>query len=103
MVTDIRKATISNYIKRVIIEAYEFAYGNVEILNEFKVTAHQVRQVANTLKALHTTSLEDVLKVACWRQAGTFLTYYLRDYSQDELTGLYSLGPFIAAESMIDT
>ena len=98
---DISKQTLSNYIKAVIVAAYNYSGENIAFRDNFKVTAHQVRQVSNSLKAIHTGCLDDVLRVACWRNASTFISFYLKDFSQEELFNLYTLGPFVALESVI--
>ena len=61
---DISKQTLSNYIKAVIVAAYNYSGENPAFRDNFKISAHQVRQVSNSLKVIHTGSLEDVLKVA---------------------------------------
>ena len=65
-----------------------------------RITAHEIRALAASWKATNSIPLEDVLRTASWKNATTFTSHYLRDLCQQQ-DGLYSLGPLVAAERII--
>ena len=86
--------TISSYIRQAII----LAYGNSApgLLSDLEVRSYSVRSVATSLRAIKSSSLDEVLSVGTWTSTNAFIKYYLTDYSTDTVTGLSRLGGFVA-------
>ena len=100
---DISKTTISNYIRQAVVKAYEFASTEFPE-DEFTLPhmhAHEVRQVACSIKAATGATMDEILKAGTWSNPNAFITRYLQDYTVDSITKLCSL-PFVAAESIIN-
>ena len=92
---DISVATISRWIRQVIIEAYAAegkALGSPR--------AHEVRAWAASLALAHSVSLIDILQAAFWESSNTFIRCYLRDVSVEKEDGLSSLS-CVAAQSSL--
>jgi hypothetical protein len=91
---EIHMNTISSWLKKTILLAYENA--GAEDHQIIGVKAHQVRGVAASW-ALHTNaSLSDIMAACTWKSHTTFSEFYLKDMSliRDDM---YQLGPVIAA------
>ena len=96
---DIKPVTISGYIKKAILLAYEGASN--EILTDLQVVPHTVRHVASSLSAVKHFSMEEILRSGSWSTPNTFISHYLHDYSTDTLAGLSSLGGFVAGGTTV--
>ena len=96
---DVRAQTISGYIKASILLAYEEVPNDSELMSSLQVVPHTVRHVATSLKALRHFSLDEVLAAGGWVTPNSFISHYLQNFSKDTVTGLCSLGGFIAAGS----
>ena len=97
--SDIKPQTLSLYIKQAIVMAYDHA--SVELLNSVNVKPHSVRHVATSLSALKNFSLDEVLSTGCWVNANVFISHYLQNFSTDTLTGIHSVGSFVAGGSVV--
>lgn len=95
--TDISKQTISNYLKVLVMEAYEAAVGQPR---PGQVRGHDIRAVAASLRAMRCCSMEELLASGMWSSMDTFLSYYAKSFSLDELTKLYSLSPFVVGQAV---
>ena len=95
---DISPQTVSSYIKRAIILAYVEAAP--ELLQSLKIKPHSVRHVATSLLALQHFTIDDVLRTGSWVSPNVFISNYLQNYSTDMLTGLHSVGHFVAGGSV---
>ena len=93
-VRDVKASTISNYIKQAVILAYELV--DDQSLNGTQVVPHTVRHVATSLKAWRSFSLKDILEAGSWVSPNSFIAHYLTDFTTDTLSGLSSIGGFIA-------
>ena len=93
-VKDVTTQTISSYIRQAIILAYENSAPG--LLSDLEVRPHSVRSVATSLRAIRSSSLDEVLSVGTWTSTNAFIKYYLTDYSTDTVTGLSRLGGFVA-------
>ena len=91
---DIAPQTISSYIRKAILLAYTEA--DQELLTQVKVVPHSVRHVATSLNALKHFSLQDIMRAGAWSTPNTFISFYLRDFATDTISGLSSIGGFIA-------
>ena len=97
---EIHMNTISSWIKKTILLAYENA--GTEDHQITGVKAHQVRSLAASW-ALHTNgSLADIMSSCTWKSHNTFSEFYLKDMSliRDEM---YHLGPIVAASHISQT
>ena len=100
-VDDIKKQTISNYLKLVVERAYAASASDPEVQQDFSMKAHDLRGIAASLKASRNATMSEILDSGVWQSASTFITHYVKHFSRDDLSDLYSLGPFVAAEKVI--
>ena len=100
--SDITKRTIANYLKWLVEEAYSAAAKDTLICDTFKMRPHDVRGVAITLKACTNVAMADILAAGVWSSMSTFLRFYVKEFSHDDITKLYSIGPFVAAGSVFN-
>ena len=96
--TDISKQCISNYLKLVVQEAYEARAGDVPIPGQ--VRGHDIRAIAASLKAMRCCSMDELLAAGTWVSPNSFLSFYAKSFSVNELTRLYSLSPFVAGQAL---
>jgi len=99
---DVKKQTISNYLKLLVQQAYSDSAKNQAVCQEYNMKSHDLRGIAASLKASKNATMGEVLASGVWASASTFLTHYVKHFSRDELSNLYSLGPFVAAEAIIN-
>jgi integrase len=91
---EIHMNTISGWIKKTILMAYESA--SEEDLQFSQVKAHQVRAMASSWALYSNASMEDIMTACSWRNASTFTRFYLKDLTliRDRM---HHLGPVVAA------
>jgi hypothetical protein len=77
--SDISAKTISSWICRTILLAYESS--GEEFLNRHSVTAHEVRALASSWALFNSASISEVLLAGIWRCQDYFATFYLRSMS----------------------
>ena len=76
--------TISGWIKRCIVTAYEVA-GSVEALRRLhSVRAHEVRALSASWDTLKNVAVADIVAACRWRAHTTFTSFYLRDMVEME-------------------
>ncbi len=73
--TDISAATITRWIKQLIIQAHKVISD--QDLRVLEVKAHQVRAVATSL-AFRSATLEQALEMGGWVNHSTFTDFYLK-------------------------
>jgi len=100
---DIKKQTISNYLKLLVHQAYADSSKDHTVCQDYNMRSHDLRGIAASLKASKNATMGEILAAGVWSSASTFLTHYVKHFSRDDLSSLYSLGPFVAAESVITT
>ena len=61
---------------------------------------HSIRGMATSVAFLKNFSLASIMEAATWKSPSVFSTFYLRDIQFESKEG-FSLGPFIAANSVI--
>ena len=91
---DITLNTISSWIRKVILVAYEHA--TPEVKQVCKVKAHDVRGMAASWALVKHASLDSILAACSWKSHSTFTNYYLKDLTKMQ-GDLYKLGPVVAA------
>lgn len=96
---DIKKITFAHYIKQAIVLAYQEA--SPQLLEDLKITAHSVRHISTSLCALKNFSLEEVVAAGSWTSPNVFISHYLQNFTTDTLSGLHSVGAFVAAGTVI--
>ena len=92
----ISKNAVSCFLWEVISEA-----GPVRADVAAPLRAHSVRGVATSVSFLRNWSISKVLEAAIWRSNSVFASFYFRDISF-VFQGLRSLGPFVAAGSIVN-
>ncbi len=89
--TDISAATITRWIKEIIIQAHKVILD--QDLRLLEVKAHQIRAVATSL-TFRSATLEQVLDMGGWVNHSTFTDFYLKNPSnQNERR--YQLNPCV--------
>ena len=76
---EIKKATISSWIVKLIHLAYSTEGKNPGVLELHKVTAHEVRALSASTSAFRGMATEAIMQSCTWRSRSTFLDFYLRD------------------------
>ena len=65
-----------------------------------RITAHEVRKQSSSWAKYNQVPMQDIMRAALWRGKSTFHDFYLKNMAA-ESDGLYSLGPIVAAQSVI--
>jgi hypothetical protein len=94
-ISEISAKTISSWICRTILLAYESSGG--KCLNRHSVKAHEVRAIASSWALFNSASISEVLSAGFWRCQDYFTSFYLRSMSA-HAHSLVSLGPIVAAQ-----
>ena len=97
-VRPIHKNTLSAWIEKVIMEAYQEAGGEATFL--LHRSAHEVRAVAASFAAFGNVGIEEILKQCRWSGTSTFAKHYLRRMSGGN-QGLKSFLPLQMAGSIL--
>ena len=92
----ISKNAISYFLREVISGA-----GAVRGSEGQPLRAHSIRGVSTSALFLRNWSISKVLEAATWRSNSVFASFYFKDISYC-FEGLRSLGPFVAAGSVVD-
>jgi hypothetical protein len=92
-VSDISANTISSWIWRTILLAYESSGG--KFLNRHSVKAHEIRALASSWALFNSASISEVLSAGFWRCQDSFTSFYRRSMSA-QADSLFSLGPIVA-------
>ncbi len=88
---DISAATITRWIKQVILQAHKVILD--QDLRVLEVKAHQVRAVATSL-AFRSATLEQVLEMGGWVNHSTFTDFYLKTLTNQN-ENRYQLHPCV--------
>ena len=97
---DIARATISQWIKRLIQYCYNGADN--ENLKLAGAKAHDVRALAASLAFKGGVSLSEILESCFWKSHSTFTNFYLKDVCWDN-NDIFKLGPLVAAQHIISS
>ena len=92
----ISKNAVSYFLREVISES-----GAVRQDVAAPLRAHSVQRVATSVSFLRNWSISKVLEAATWRSNSVFISFCFRDISY-VFQGLRSLGPFVAAGSVVN-
>ena len=76
---EIKRATISSWIVKLIRLAYESEGSDPRTLELHKVSAHEVRALSASTSVFRGMTLDTVLQSCTWRSRNTFSDVYLRD------------------------
>ena len=95
---DIRSATISFWIKKLIRTCYDIAKATPP--GPLSVRAHDLRALSSSLAFLGRVPLQRVMESCTWKSHNTFTSFYLRDLAMKQ-QDLFSLGPLIAAQTVV--
>ena len=99
--TDLAPQSVSNYLKWLVEQAYADTAATGQLAKKFSMTPHDLRGVATSLKAMTQVTTRELMAAGTWSSMNTFLKCYVKSFSRSELTGLYELGPFIAAGTCV--
>jgi len=96
---DISAQSISNYLKWLVQDAYAASADTPALCQKYQMTPHDVRGVATSLKACSKTTMAELMQAGTWSSMDTFLKFYVKEFTCNDLTKLYELGPFVSAGS----
>ena len=88
---EVKKATVSSWLKGVI----SFAYEHSEEVLSGSVSGHDVRRMSTSCSFAAGTRLKDILEAAEWKKSTTFTCHYLKDI-EPQPDGVYRLGAVLA-------
>ena len=88
---EVKKSTVSSWLKSVISYAYEHSE---EVLSG-SVSGHDVRRMSTSCSFAAGTRLKDILEAAEWKKSTTFTCHYLKDI-EPQPDGMYRLGAVLA-------
>ena len=95
---DLKKLTISSWIKYTISHAYKsLSKHQIKLL---KVKAHELRALSTSWAYTSSIPLEEVIKAAVWSNSSTFASFYLRNMGS-QAENLRQMGPIVAAQRMV--
>ena len=95
---DLKKSTISSWIKYTISHAYKsLSKHQIKLL---KVKAHELRALSTSWAYTSSIPLEEVIKAAVWSNSSTFASFYLRNMGS-QAENLRQMGPIVAAQRMV--
>ena len=77
-------ATISGWIRRAILLAYQVVGKDAELRRLHSFRAHEVRALSASWDALRNVATADIMDACRWRSHNTFSTFYLRDLTELE-------------------
>ena len=76
---EIKRATISSWLAKLIKLAYESERSNPQILQLTKVSAHEVRALSASWSVFRCVPMGAIVGACTWRAKSTFSDFYLRD------------------------
>ncbi len=76
---EIKRATISSWICKLIHLAYESEGSDPRALELHKVSAHEVRALSASTSVFRGMTVDTVLQSCTWKSRNTFSDFYLRD------------------------
>ena len=76
---EIKRATISSWICKLIHLAYESEGSDPRALEMHKVSAHEVRALSASASVFRGMTVDTVLQSCTWKSRNTFSDFYLRD------------------------
>ena len=76
---EIKKATISSWIVKLIRLAYATEGSNPCALELHKVSAHEVRALSASTSVFRSMNADIIMQSCTWRARSTFSDFYLRD------------------------
>ena len=91
----VSKNVISYFLRKVILDS-----GASRSSEGPTPRAHSVRGMATSAAFLKNVGISKVLEAATWRSNSVFSLYYFKDIELS-LDGCRSLGPFVAAGSIV--
>ena len=97
--TDIKKPTLSSWVKNLIMYCYRNPTDRVAELTGFRT--HDIRGIGTTLVYKGTPNMEDLLTAGTWKSDNTFLSHYLKDLSEVSAANLIRIGPIVAARKVV--
>ncbi|MBV2113361.1 MAG: hypothetical protein KUF82_20610 [Candidatus Thiodiazotropha sp. (ex Ctena orbiculata)] len=96
------KEISASTISRWIVDSVRFAYSQSSSCSASKVCAHELRALSTSWAWLNHVPLDRILRAGFWRSDNSFIRFYLRDTSGQNQR-LFSLGPIVAAQSVISS
>ena len=95
---DVKKSTISNWVKFTIKMAYKSITKRQ--MPFLKVKSHELRALSSSWAYFNFIPLEEVIKAAVWSSSSTFAKFYLRDF-REQTANLQNLGPVVVAQKVV--
>jgi hypothetical protein len=93
---DITKATLSHWLKKTVLYAYNTAAAGEE---DIRVRAHDIRGLSASWARLTNLTLESIMDACSWKSHNTFTSYYLKDLALIQ-EDMFTFGPIVAAKQI---
>jgi integrase len=97
---DIAVSTLSGWIKKAIVRAYEKPSKAASQRFFPHAHAHQLRSLSSSWAAVGAIPMEDIMRACQWKSPTTFTSFYLCDLTAVR-EGMLTLGPLVAAQAVI--
>ena len=94
---EIKRATISSWLAKLIKLAYESERGNPQTLQLAKVSAHEVHALSASWSVFRGVPINAIMEACTWRAKNTFSDFYLRDMCSF-VDGMFVLKPSVAGQ-----
>ena len=101
MAKEISLASVSRWIKQVVINSLESVSQDRGALSIYQVRAHDLRALAASWANFNEVPMEEICKACYWRSQGTFQDRYLRDVASFA-DGIHSLGGLVVAHTVVN-
>ena len=98
--SDIRPATLSSWLKQIILLCYKQA--DQQALDLVQVKAHDIRAFAASKAFYGGVSVDQIMQACHWKAHNTFTNFYLKDLTWSDNDNNMYLGPVVAAQQVLD-
>ena len=98
--SDIRPATLSSWLKQIILLCCKQA--DQEALDLVQVKAHDIRAFAASKAFYGGVSVDQIMQACHWKAHNTFTNFYLKDLTWSDNDNNMYLGPVVAAQQVLD-
>jgi hypothetical protein len=94
---EIKRATVSSWLAKLIKLAYESERGNPQTLQLAKVSAHEVRALSASWSVFRGVPMDAIMEACTWRAKNAFSDFYLHDMCSF-LDDMFVLKPSVAGQ-----
>ena len=98
--SDIRPATLSSWLKQIILLCYKQA--DQQALDLVQVKAHDILAFAASKAFYGGVSVDQIMQACHWKAHNTFTNFYLKDLTWSDNDNNMYLGPVVAAQQVLE-